>query len=304
MKRAGFVAAVAIVISLPVVVAAFESISFRIHNRNNGSMISSSQKREYLLYVPRSYDPAKPTPLVISMHGAAGWPAMQMTLTGWNRLAESERFIVVYPSGLEGAGPRVWHVGSDYGKDVRFLSELIDKLEAAYNIDPERIYANGFSNGGGMAFVLSCTLADRIAAVGMVGAAQTLPWTWCRERRAVPMIDFHGTADKFAYFDGGQSWVAQHPFPAVPVWTANWARRNRCDPRPTESVVGPDVKRREYTGCTDDATVVLYIIEGGGHTWPGGDPLPEWFAGPTSRSIDATTEMWAFFRAHPLNRPR
>ena len=54
-------------------------------------------------------------------------------------------------------------------RDVRFISELIDKLEAAYNIDPARIYANGFSNGGGMAFVLSCTLSDRIAAVGMVG---------------------------------------------------------------------------------------------------------------------------------------
>ena len=80
-------------------------------------------------------------------------------------------------------------------RDVRFISELIDKLEAAYNIDPARIYANGFSNGGGMAFVLSCTLSDRIAAVGMVGAAQTLPWSWCTDHRPVPMIAFHGTAD-------------------------------------------------------------------------------------------------------------
>ena len=79
-------------------------------------------------------------------------------------------------------------------RDVRFISELIDKLEAAYNIDPTRIYANGLSNGGGMAFVLSCTLSDRIAAVGMVGAAQTLPWSWCTDRRPVPMIavSWHG----------------------------------------------------------------------------------------------------------------
>src|SRR5205807_1426075 len=80
-----------------------------------------------------------------------------------------------------GVGPRVWRVGSDFAKDVRFISEMIDKLEAAYNIDPARIYANGFSNGGGMAFVLSCTMSDRIAAVGMVGTAQTLPWSWCTE---------------------------------------------------------------------------------------------------------------------------
>ena len=61
----------------------------------------------------------------------------------------------------------------------RFISALIDRLEASYNIDPARIYANGLSNGGGMSFVLSCTLSDRIAAVGVVAAAETLPWSWC-----------------------------------------------------------------------------------------------------------------------------
>jgi len=295
------IGAVAIVLSLPVLLAAFHAISFRARNRNNGFMISSGEKREYLLYVPRSYDRTKPAPLVISMHGAGGWPKQQMNLTGWNRLADREGFIVVYPSGLEGDGPRIWHVGSDFEKDVRFISELIDKLEAAYNIDPARIYANGFSNGGGMAFVLSCTMSDRIAAVGMVGAAQTLPWSWCTERRAVPMIAFHGTADRFAFYNGGQSWVAPHPFPAVPLWTANWARRNRCAPKPVESVVGPDVTRREYTRCADDAAVMLYTIQGGGHVWPGGGPLPEWFVGSDGRSIDATRTMWAFFCAHRLS---
>ncbi|PYQ58865.1 MAG: hypothetical protein DMF58_13805 [Acidobacteria bacterium] len=153
-----------------------------------------------------------------------------------------------------------------------------------------------------MAFVLSCTMSDRIAAVGMVGAAQTLPWSWCTERRAVPMIAFHGTDDRFAFYNGGQSWVAPRPFPPVPIWTANWARRNRCAPKPVESVVAPDVTRREYTQCAENAAVVLYIVQGGGHTWPGGGPLPKWFVGSDSRSIDATIEMWAFFRAHRLSK--
>jgi len=300
MNSRRVIAAVAIVITLPVVLATFKAISFRARNRNNGFLISSGEKREYLLHVPRIYDRTKPAPLVISMHGAGGWPKQQMNLTGWNRLADSEGFIVVYPSGLGGAGPRVWRVGNDYAKDVRFIAELIDRLEAAYNIDPARIYANGFSNGGGMTFVLSCTMSDRIAAVGMVGAAQTLPWSWCTERRAVPMIAFHGTEDRFAFFNGGQSWVAPHPFPPVPLWTANWARRNRCAPKPVEAAVAPDVTRREYTECADNAAVVLYIVQGGGHVWPGGGPLPEWFVGSDSRSIDATATMWAFFRAHRL----
>ena len=279
MRSRRVIAAVVIVISLPVMLAAFEAISFRIRNRNNGFLISSGEKREYLLYVPRSYDRTKPAPLVISMHGANGWPKQQMELTGWNRLADTQRFLVVYPSGLDDAGPRVWRVGSDFAKDVRFISDLIEKLESQYNIDRTRIYANGFSNGGGMSFVLSCTMSDRIAAVGMVGAAQTLPWSWCKERRAVPMIAFHGTADRFAFYNGGQSWVAPHPFPAVPLWTANWARRNRCAAKPVVSAVARDVTRREYTDCADGAAVVLYVVQGGGHTWPGGAPLPEWFVG-------------------------
>jgi polyhydroxybutyrate depolymerase len=303
-SRTRVVGAVLILFSLPVVLALSEALSFHIRNRNNGSIVSSGQKREYLLYVPRSYDRSKATPLVISMHGAAGWPTQQMNLSEWNRLAESQRFIVIYPSGIEAGGPRVWHVSRGPGlvRDVRFISELIDKLQAAYNIDPARIYANGFSNGGGMAFVLSCALSDRIAAVGMVGAAQTLPWSWCTENRAVPMIAFHGTADPMALYNGGQSWVAPRPFPAVPTWTASWARRNRCRPNPVESAVAADVTRREYVNCADDAGVVLFTIHRGGHQWFGGQPLPEWFVGPDSRSIDATRQMWEFFRAHRLPR--
>jgi polyhydroxybutyrate depolymerase len=64
--------------------------------------------------------------------------------------------------------------------------------------------------------------------------------------------------------------------------------------------VAPDVTRLEYTGCADDASVLLYTIEGGGHTWPGGGPLPEWFAGRTSHGVNASLEAWRFFSAHPL----
>src|SRR6266566_4158160 len=101
MTRKRVIGSLVIVISLPVVLAAFEAISFRIRNRNNGFMISSGEKREYLLYIPSSYDRTKPTPLVISMHGAGGRPTQQMNLSEWNRLAENQRFIVVYPSGVE-----------------------------------------------------------------------------------------------------------------------------------------------------------------------------------------------------------
>jgi polyhydroxybutyrate depolymerase len=291
-------------IGLPVVVVPIEAVSFYTANRDNGSFVSSGEKRDYLVYVPRSYDRSRPTPLVISMHGAGLWGAAQRETSQWNNLADKQRFIVAYPSGVGGKGVRVWRAepGPDLMKDVRFISELIDTLERSYNIDSTRIYANGLSNGGGMAFALSCTLSDRIAAVGMVAAAQTLPWSWCTDPRPVPMIAFHGTADPDVPYKGGSTWISPRPFPSTPKWAANWARRNRCGAKPVESTVAPDVTRRAYTHCADDADVVLYTIQGGGHTWPGGTPLPQWFVGVTTRSIDATSLMWSFFNEHPLVR--
>ena len=291
-------------IGLPVVMVPIEAVSFYAANRDNGSFVSSGDKRDYLLYVPRSYDPTRPTPLVISMHGAGLWGAAQRETSQWNELADSQGFIVVYPSGIGGKGVRSWHVepGAGLMKDVRFISELIDTLKVSYNIDSTRIYANGLSNGGGMSFALSCMLSDRIAAVGMVAAAQTLPWNWCTDHRPVPMIEFHGTADPEIPYNGGSSWISPRPFPNVPRWTANWARRNRCGATPIESTAAADVIRRTYTNCADDATVVLYTVQGGGHTWPGGTPLPKWFVGRTTHSVDATRLMWAFFSEHPLTR--
>jgi len=227
------------------------------------------------------------------------WPAQQMNLSRWNRLADEQGFIVVYPSGS--GMPKVWNVdrGAGLMRDVRFIAALIDTLEANYNIDPTRIYANGISNGGGMTFVLSCTLSDRIAAVGLVAAAQSLPWSWCTDRSPVPMIAFHGTADRWVPYDGGRNRIGPETFPSVLSWTADWARRNRCGSNPVDSVVAADVTRLEYTNCADGAGVVLYAIQGGGHAWPGGKPMPQWIVGRTSNSIDATSEMWTFFREHP-----
>jgi polyhydroxybutyrate depolymerase len=114
------------------------------------------------------------------------------------------------------------------------------------------------------------------------------------------MIAFHGTADPEVPYSGGATWISSRPFPSTPKWAANWARRNRCGADPIESTVTPDVTRRAYADCAHDADVVLYTIHGGGHTWPGGTPLPKWFVGRTTRSIDATSLMWSFFNEHPL----
>jgi polyhydroxybutyrate depolymerase len=176
---------------------------------------------------------------------------------------------------------------------------LIDKLEAAYNIDPNRIYADGMSNGGGMAFALSCRLSDRIAAIGAVASAQMLPWEQCGNSRPVPTVAFHGTADPFALYQGGSSPIARGQFPNIRDWTARVARRNRCTGDPVEAQITDSVGRLAYRDCAANADVVLYTVKGGGHTWPGGRHLPEWTVGPTTREISATRVMWDFFVQHP-----
>lgn len=295
------ISVVLVFIGVPVLLVVIFAAIASMLNQTNGELVSSGQRREYLLHVPPTYDRAKPAALVISMHGAALWPAAQMKTTRWNDVADEHGFIVVYPSGT--GFPRIYPMeGAALTADVKFISDLIDKLESGYNIDPARIYADGFSNGGGMAFALSCELSDRIAAVGMVAAAQLLPWSWCADSRPVPMIAFHGTADPIVPYDGGTTWKSptREPFPSVRKWTENWARRNRCGAEAVEASVAPHVARVEYTQCADDATVVLYAVGGGGHSWPGGRPIAQWWVGPTSNEVNATELMWAFFREHPL----
>ena len=287
------------VVSLKLLAVAIAAVSVYVLDRTNGTIVSSGQERKYLLYVPKSYDPAKPTPLVISLHAFALWPAAQREISGWNTLADEHGFIVVYPAGT-GMLAKMWRMEpeEDLLANVGFIADLIDNLEATYNIDATRIYANGFSNGGGMSFVLACALSDRLAAIGTVAAAQVLPWSRCAGGPPMPVIVLHGDADRIVPYTGGPSAFFDIPFPSVPDWTRNWARRNRCAPEPAESTTAADVSRIEYTNCAEDAAVVLYTVRGGGHSWPGGKPLPEWMVGSTTRNVNATGEMWAFFRKH------
>jgi polyhydroxybutyrate depolymerase len=286
------------------VAATFSAVFAFGIDRTNGKLVSSGQVREYILYVPPALDPQNPAPLVISIHGFSDWPAHHMPMTGWNELADEVGFLVVYPSGVD--FPKRWRASGlsdetgDALVDVRFISDLIDKLQQDYAIDPARIYVNGLSNGGGMTYLLACELSGRIAAVGSVAGAYLYPPEDCQPGRPVPLIAFHGTADPIVPFTGGPSRSFDVPFPVIPDWMAVYASKNGCDPTPAALPQQGAVSGVAYAGCDAGADVVFYTIEGGGHTWPGGQPLPERLTGPTTMDINATRLMWAFFTDHPL----
>jgi polyhydroxybutyrate depolymerase len=229
-----------------------------------------------------------------------------MYISRWNELADELGLIVVYPMGT--GFPLRWRTFEQNGdedgptREVQFIADLIDKLEMDYNIDPRRIYANGLSNGGGMTFLLACRLSDRIAAIGTVAGAYSYPWDACSPTRSVPLIAFHGDSDPIVPYLGGSRSRTGYTFPNLQDWIKEYARRNGCVETPLDLVVSESVSGVRYSSCRDEAEVVFYTIRGGGHTWPGGEAIPEWIAGYTSPAIDSTRVMWQFFQQHPLEK--
>jgi polyhydroxybutyrate depolymerase len=291
-----------IVLELAASAALIMITAYLILDRTNGKIVSAGEKRLYLLYVPKSYDSSRPTPLVISIHGFSEWPAHQAQMTHWNNLAEEYGFIVVYPSGT--GFPKRWRTRVESGSaampDVTFISDLIDQLEGEYNIDPRRIYANGLSNGGGMSVLLACELSDRIAAIGTVAGAYSFAWSECPPSRPMPAIVFHGTADPIVPYLGGPSRDPNIPLPDIPAWVESLAQRNGCSGAVVEIPAHGEVSGIRYSDCTQNAEIIFYTIAGGGHSWPGGEPLPKWLVGHTTKDINATRAMWEFFQEHPL----
>ena len=267
-------------------------------NRTNGAITSSGETRHYLLYVPSTYNRNRPTPLVISLHAASFWPALQMQVDRWNEEADKHGFLVVYPSAT--GVLRFWRTtGAGLELEGRFVCDLMAKLEASYNIDPARVYITGYSNGGSMALTLACRLPRKVGAIGTVAAgARSLPEKL--DSAPVPLISFHGTADRAIPFGGGRSKISFGiSFAAVRDWVDKWAQRNGCDGAPVETRITANISRLAYSTCSDHADVILYTVSLGGHSWPGGKPLPEWYVGRTNNEIKASSLMWDFFVQHP-----
>ncbi len=272
-------------------------------------------ERVYRLFVPSGYHPQQAVPLVMTLHGAGGWAAQQEEYSGWNEIAERETFLTVHPQGWLPTGPGFrWNAGEpmrpnspllralldpdqEQPDDAAFLAALLAHVQDELCVDAARVYVNGLSNGGGMTYHIACVLADTIAAVGTVAGAYTPIPGGCEPERSVPVVSFHGTADRIVPYQGSD----RIGLAAIEQWISEWAARNGCDPAPKAlDPVSNTVSVIQYVGCQGDADVVLYTIDGGGHTWPGSEPLLPLLLGSTTQDIDATEVMWAFFTAHPL----
>lgn len=274
------------------------------------TLVSGGQDRCYYVYTPPAYDSAEPAPVVFSFHGFLSNPESQALIAGWHKLAAQEGFLVVYPQGKK--FPQRWNAGAAWGDsdvdDVQFFRDMIDDLSSVGEVDRSRVYVNGFSNGGGMTVRIGCEAADLVAAMGTVAAA-VVSMDDCSPTRPVPAMAFHGTADPIVPYEGGpmRGWLLRRAsdftnaptyFVGAEDWIATWAEGNGCDPTPEIIPPQGDASGVRSVGCDDDAAVVFFAIDGGGHTWPGGWPVPG--VGKTSQDIDATEELWEFFQEYRL----
>lgn len=231
---------------------------------------SSEQARQYLLHVPAAYKAEVPAALVLVFHGAGIGAERFVSYSRFSSVADREGFLIVYPQGVD----EVWNP-SPGSRDVQFIRDLIDHLQRRCAIDPNRIYASGHSNGGGMVDRLACELADRIAAIGTISGAYQSSGK-CSPSRPIPVFAIHGTADNIIPYEG------------IPKWAFAWAERNGCDPEPADIPHNVLIGEKRWSNCREDAEVILYTIQGLGHDW-------------THDLINFGQTIWDFFEKHPLD---
>ena len=242
-------------------------------------------------------------PLLFVFHGGGGTASNIAEHTHLSPAATPRGYAVVYPDGVNGhwSDGRAARAGAD---DVGFVRLLLDTLMRELPVDSRRIYATGISNGAGMAFRLACDLPGRFAAIAPVAGALPAELEHrCATAAPVSLLMFQGTLDRLMPYHGGD---LSHRGRVLPVVTTAglFARLNGCAPEPMVAAEpdtatdGTRVRRSSYSGCREGREVVLFTIEGGGHTWPGGPPVGP-AVGRVTRDVDANRAMLDFFDRHP-----
>lgn len=266
----------------------------------SGSYVFDGETREYRVYIPSAYDGTTPVPLVFNLHGYGSNNVEQEQYGDFRAIADTANFIIVHPMGLVDLfGSTHWNAfGTSDVDDVGFLSSLIDTIYAAYNIDGNRIYSTGMSNGGFMSHKLACLLSGRIAAVASVTGSITLTEIdACITNHPMPVMQIHGTADETVPYDGNVI------FMPVEDVVAHWVSFNECTNEPITTEL-PDIDPTD--GCTvthylyEDgllgSTVEFYKVTNGGHTWPGS----AFDIGETTYDFNASKEIWRFFSQYSM----
>ncbi len=257
--------------------------------------------RNYILYVPASYNSSFSVPLVLNFHGYTSNSTAQMYYGDFRTIADTANFLVVHPMGtLDGSNQPYWN--ADWGgtvDDIGFTAALIDSLSLEYNINQERVYSTGMSNGGFMSYTLACSLSNRIAAIASVTGSMNITQTFnCNPQHSTPVMEIHGTADATVPYNGS---AGVEPIADV---LSYWVGFNNCN---TTAIFNNVPNINTTDGCTAEhyvyqngnngVEVEHYKIINGGHTWPGAPVV----TGTTNYDFNASEKIWQFFAKYDIN---
>lgn len=263
-----------------------------------------------MLHVPAEYDGESPLPLVVLLHGGGGDADEVARDTNFSDLADEGIFFVVYPNAVDG----IWADGRGTSRneirgvdDVGFINTLVDCLSGKLPVDQKRIYLAGVSNGSILSHRIACQQGERFAA--FAGVAGTFPERilgTCNISEPMPAVFFHGTLDNLSPFDGGEvGSIRGGAVLSVSSTMETWAALNQCsslvlvsDEPNVDPTDGTSVRRETQDGCSGGASIVTYVIENGGHTWPDGPGGGGELFGNITRDINATRTIWNFFRQY------
>jgi len=276
-------------------------------------------RRSYLVHVPPDYQNAVALPMVVVIHGAFSTAAEMERQSGFSALADKENFIVVYPNGAFGilgflqhwnAGHCCGRAAADNIDDTGFLDTVIAEVAERFHIDRHRVYMVGFSNGGMMAYRYAAERSETVAAIATIAASiggraseKDPVWVIPPPARPVPLISFHGKADRNVPYNGGISPAkgGTREYFSVEQSIHFWVLHNKCGEVPLRDTLYDGlISRQIWADAHNNDSVVLFSLEGWGHIWPG-----KYFTGNLDsdnplKGFDAAQIIWQFLKRHTL----
>jgi len=272
------------------------------------TVVHDGLARKYRVHVPTGYDPATPAPVLFALHGGGGNMDYQANDQRYGLISTSERegFIAVFPNGyskLRSGKFATWNAGACCGDardknidDVGVIRRVVDDVTGKLNVDRNRFFAAGMSNGGMMSYRLACELSDTFSAIAAVAGTDNT--TTCQPKKPMAILHIHAKNDDHVLFNGGagpgafrdESKITQ--FTSVPATVSKWVASSRCNPTPKRILEKPGAYCDLYSPCQANVSVQLCVTDTGGHSWPGGTkPRSE----SPSSAISANDVMWKFF---------
>jgi len=260
-------------------------------------LTSDGSARKYLLRLPKEYQATGCTDVVFDFHGAGSSAEREFAYTGFPVIADRENFILVYPDAnkeyidqnhqLASYWNNAWEaVKRERDYDVNFVLELVEQVKDEFCT--EDIFATGMSAGGDMTSALACLESTPFKSFAPV----TYRYYYAEECAVAgprPILSFQGDQDRVVPIEGsGAPWFD----PPMTEIMRRWAAHNQCNPVPLESRVSGEVVHFTWQNCAADTE--WYLVEGGGHTWPG--TLVSRPGNYVTQDIDASELIYSFFK--------